>query len=616
MARAHFGPGCFFAWYGLPPPVCRTTYQHRRFPVPLIRSAVHFLFAQRFFAMNPQDILRYVDSLHRDKNIDTELLFQAIESALQSAAKKQYGEEADVIVSINRTNGTISATLEGEPLGDDQIGRIGAQTAKQVIIQKVREAERDALMIEYREQIGEIVSGIIGRADGGVATVNLGNVEAILPRSEQIPGESLHANERVRAIVFEVRPAGGNRVRVVLSRTRPQFVQRLFEQEIPELTDNVIAIKSISREPGYRSKVAVSSDDAQVDPISVCVGYRGSRIKAVREELAGEHIDVVRYDTDPEVLIPNALQPAEVDQVLLCDMIGRAIVLVQEDQLSLAIGRRGQNVRLASKLCGWDIEIMTNPELEDQIERAVGGFSQIPGVTEEIAQSLVEQGYLSYDDLSVIEPDVFMEMSGLNEEQIDEIVEIAEARAEEAEREAAEERRLRRENERAEAERQKILAMQPQAPEAAPAEEPAAETGDASGTVDPSAVESPESSADGGEADAESTLADPPVLESPLVQQSGVDAPASAADEQSGDDASITEALAGSPEAEGQVMDAAAEAPAPSAMASPDVQPPNPEDQPPVNKDAQSSTSEAPPANDPSDVEEDSVAESATRPEN
>ena len=396
--------------------------------------------------MNPQDILRYVDSLHREKNIDKELVFIAIESALQTAAKRQYGEEADITVQLDRENGRIHAVLDGEPLGEDQIGRIGAQTAKQVIIQKVKEAERDSLMLEYREQIGEIVSGIIGRADGGVATVNLGNVEAILPRSEQIPGETLHAGERVRAVVFEVR-ATGNRVRVVLSRTRPQLVQRLFEQEIPEIGEEIISIQSISREPGYRSKVAVSSVDTQVDPIAVCVGYRGSRIKAVREELAGEHIDVVRYSDDPEVLIPNALQPAEVEQVLLCDMIGRAIVLVQEDQLSLAIGRRGQNVRLGSKLCGWDIEIMTGGELEEQIERAVTGFSQIDGVTEEVAQSLVEQGYLSYDDLSVIEPDVFMEMSGLSAEDVDRIVEVAEAMAEEAEQAAAEERKARRERE-------------------------------------------------------------------------------------------------------------------------------------------------------------------------
>ncbi|MGB0595770.1 MAG: transcription termination factor NusA [Rubripirellula sp.] len=397
--------------------------------------------------MNPQDILRYVDSLHREKNIDKELVFIAIESALQTAAKRQYGEEADITVQLERDNGRIHAILDGEPLGDDQIGRIGAQTAKQVIIQKVKEAERDSLMIEYRDQIGEIVSGIIGRADGGVATVNLGNVEAILPRSEQIPGETLHAGERVRAVVFEVR-ATGNRIRVVLSRTRPQLVQRLFEQEIPELGEEIISIKSISREPGYRSKVAVSSVDSQIDPIAVCVGYRGSRIKAVREELAGEHIDVVRYSDDPEVLIPNALQPAEVEQVLLCDMIGRAIVLVQEDQLSLAIGRRGQNVRLGSKLCGWDIEIMTSGELEEQIERAVAGFSQIDGVTEEIAQALVEQGYLSYDDLSVIEPDALVEMSGLPEAEVDRIVDVAERMGEEAEMAAEEERKARRDRDK------------------------------------------------------------------------------------------------------------------------------------------------------------------------
>ncbi len=429
------------------------------------------------FTMNPQDILRYVDSLHREKNIDKELVFIAIESALQTAAKRQYGEEADITVKLDRENGRIHAILDGEPLGEDQIGRIGAQTAKQVIIQKVKEAERDSLMIEYREQIGDIVSGIIGRADGGVATVNLGNVEAILPRSEQIPGETLHAGERVRAVVFEVR-ATGNRVRVVLSRTRPQLVQRLFEQEIPELGEEIISIKSISREPGYRSKVAVSSVDSQVDPIAVCVGYRGSRIKAVREELAGEHIDVVRYSDDPEVLIPNALQPAEVEQVLLCDMIGRAIVLVQEDQLSLAIGRRGQNVRLASKLCGWDIEIMTSGELEEQIERAVAGYSQIEGVTEEMAQSLVEQGYLSYDDLSVIEPDQFMEMSGLSAEDVDRIVEVAESMAEKAEQAAAEERRVRREREQLQKEAEEAGIAEPKSDASPPDQVPTESSGE------------------------------------------------------------------------------------------------------------------------------------------
>ncbi|KAA5540678.1 transcription termination factor NusA [Roseiconus nitratireducens] len=455
--------------------------------------------------MNPQDILRYVDSLHREKNIDTELVFSAIEAALQTAAKRQYGEDADISVQLNRENGRIMATLDGVALGDDQIGRIGAQTAKQVIIQKVREAERDSLMAEYREQIGDIVAGIIGRADGGVATVNLGNVEAILPRSEQIPGETLHAGERVRAVVFEVK-ATGNRVRVVLSRTRPQLVQRLFEQEIPELSEGVIAINSISREPGYRSKVAVSSEDSQVDPIAVCVGYRGSRIKAVREELAGEHIDVVRYSDDPEVLIPNALQPAEVEQVLLCDMIGRAIVLVQEDQLSLAIGRRGQNVRLASKLCGWDIEIMTGGELEEQIERAVEAFSMLDGMTPEIAQMLVEQGYLSYDDLSVIEPDAFMELGGLSEEQVDLIVEQAEAKAEEAEEAAAAERQARRERERLqrEAEAAGIAEPEPVAVEASPAGTDATAAGTEGGDSEGTETEGSEAEGAGqSEADAE-----------------------------------------------------------------------------------------------------------------
>ena len=220
---------------------------------------------------------------------------------------------------------------------------------------------------------------------------------------------------------------------------------RLFEQEIPEIADSVININSIAREPGYRSKVAVSSIDQRVDCVGACVGVRGNRIKNIVDELGGERIDIVRFDADPQVLIRNALQPAEVDEVILCQMLGRAIVLVREDQLSLAIGRRGQNVRLASKLCGWDIEIMTQEELEEQIDRAVRGFMVLTGVDEELANRLVGEGYLSYDDLSVIEPDDLMEMGGLTEEQVDEIVEQAEAKAEEAEAVAQEQRRRQRE---------------------------------------------------------------------------------------------------------------------------------------------------------------------------
>jgi N utilization substance protein A len=286
----------------------------------------------------------------------------------------------------------------------------------------------------------------VTRFDGGVATVSLGVTEAILPRSEQIPGESFHVNERIRATIFEVRKSG-SRVKIILSRIRPQLVQRLFEQEIPEIIDGVIEIRAISREPGYRSKVAVISSDNRVDCVGACVGVRGNRIKNIVEELGGERIDIVRWNDDLQVLVPNALQPAEVDEVILCQMLGRGIVLVGEDQLSLAIGRRGQNVRLASKLCGWDIEIMTREELDQQIERAVDGFSSIEGLEESIAERLVGEGFLSYDDLSVIEPDDLMEMGELSAEAVDAIVNEAENRATIAEEAAADERRKQREQE-------------------------------------------------------------------------------------------------------------------------------------------------------------------------
>jgi N utilization substance protein A len=398
--------------------------------------------------MNPNEILRIVDAIHRDKNIDKEIVFEGIEAALVSALKKYYGEEAEVVVNIDRQNGSVTATLNNEQLDSEEVvGRIGAQTAKQVMIQKIREAERDSLYDEYTEQIGDMVSGVIHRYEGGAATVALANVEAILPRSEQIPGETHHVNERVRATVFEVRKSG-SRVKVILSRTRPQLVQRLFEQEIPEIIDGVIEVRAMAREPGYRSKVAVSSSDARVDCVGACVGVRGNRIKNIVDELGGERIDIVRWDDNLEVLIPNALQPAEVEQVILCKMLGRAIVLVREDQLSLAIGRRGQNVRLASKLSGWDIEIMTQEELAESIDRAVQGFSSLEGVQVELAERLVEEGFLSYDDLSVIEPDALMAMGELSEEEVDAIVAQAEEKALEAEAAAQEARRNKREEDR------------------------------------------------------------------------------------------------------------------------------------------------------------------------
>jgi N utilization substance protein A len=398
--------------------------------------------------MNPSEVLRIVDTIHRDKNIDKEIVFQGIEAALVTAAKKRYGEEVEVAINIDRDTGIITGNHNGIAMTPEEISeRIMAQTAKQVMIQKMREAERDALFDEYMELKDHLVTGIVQRYEGGAATVALSNVEAILPKSEQIPGESHHANERVRAVVSEVKKSG-TRVKIVLSRTSPHFVQRLFEQEIPEITDGVIEIRAMAREPGYRTKVAVSSTDQRVDSVGACVGVRGNRIKNIVDELGGERIDIVRWSDDLQVLIPNALQPAEVEEVILCQMLGRAIVLVREDQLSLAIGRRGQNVRLASKLCGWDIEIMTRDELDEQLEQAIGGFGSIEGVSEDLADRLVGEGFLSYDDLSVIEPSDLAEMGGLTEEQVQQIVEQAETRAAEAEKVAQEERRRQRQQDR------------------------------------------------------------------------------------------------------------------------------------------------------------------------
>jgi N utilization substance protein A len=377
------------------------------------------------------DLVRIVDSIHRDKNISKDILFEGIQSALTTAARKHYPEAAEIDVRIDPDSGAIEATKDGLKMDPSELGRIAAQTAKQVIIQKIREAERDSLFDEFEDQRTDLVTGTVQRFEGGAVIVNLGKTDAILPRSEQIPGESYHPNERIRAIILDVRKVG-QRVKIILSRTHPDFVRRLFELEIPEIADQIIAIRALAREAGYRSKVAVTSIDTKVDAVGACVGVRGTRIKNIVDELGGERIDIVRWNESLQVLIPNALQPAEIDEVMLCHLLGRGIVLVRDDQLSLAIGRRGQNVRLASKLVGWDIEIMTAEELEEVIEKAVKAFEKIDYVDVELAERLVEQGILSYDDLSVMEiADLVNTIEGLTEEQATEIVARAEVLAEE-----------------------------------------------------------------------------------------------------------------------------------------------------------------------------------------
>ena len=384
--------------------------------------------------MNGNDLLRIVEVMHREKNIPKEIIFGGIEAAVQLAMEKQYGEEDNVTVTIDRDSGEIHAQRGEEVLDPALLGRIAAQSAKQVMIQKIREAEGEAVFNEYAAIKGDLVHGTVQRFEGGAATVTLGKSEAILPRSEQIPGESHHVGERVKAIILDVRKVG-HRVKIVLSRVHPDFVRRLFENEIPEIADRTIEIKAIAREAGYRTKIAVSSIDMKVDCVGACVGVRGSRIKNIVDELGGERIDIVRWNDSLQVLIPNALQPAQIEEVFLYSRLGRAIVLVKEDQLSLAIGRRGQNVRLGSKLVGWDIEIMTHDELNEGIERAEGWFRKLPDVTDEQVEAFITEGFLSYDDLTFLEPAQLAEVAGTTAEHCEAIIAYAEEAAERVEEE-------------------------------------------------------------------------------------------------------------------------------------------------------------------------------------
>jgi N utilization substance protein A len=367
-----------------------------------------------------------VDSIHREKKIDKEFIFRSIESAITTSARKQYGESTAIEIIVDRETGEFSGTKDGVPFTSEELdARIGAQSARQVMTQKIKEAERDSLYEENLKLVDQIISGKVQRNDGSVTLIEMQGVEAVLPRSERIPGESLRNGDRVSALVVEVRK-NGNKVKVVLSRTRPLFVQKLFEQEIPEIQDAVIEIKGVSREPGYRTKIAVYSSDQRIDCVGACIGMRGSRIREITDTLGNERIDVIPWSPDFQEYIPNALKPAEIEETILCKLLGRAIVLVDPEQRSLAIGRNGQNVRLATKLVGWDIEIMTREELDADLEKAIEDFTRIDGVTPELADSLVCEGFLTYDDLSIIEPDVLAEMGAISPEEAERIIEQAE----------------------------------------------------------------------------------------------------------------------------------------------------------------------------------------------
>ena len=369
--------------------------------------------------MNPET-LRIIDSIARDRNIDRELLIQDIEQAMASAARKHFGslDTEEFICEMDRINGEIRLWRKLPPVLDEEtgeileeeevyevdlaeLGRIPAQTAKQVMIQRFREDERSSIFEEFSKRLGELVSGAAQRYEGGSLVVQIDRAEGFMPRSEQIPGEHFQAGDRVRCMILDVRDLG-NQVRIVLSRAHPDLIRRLFEVEVPEVSERVIEIKAMSREPGFRTKLAVSSIDSKVDAVGACVGVRGSRIKNIVDELGGEKIDIVRWNDSSQILIQNALKPAEVSDVSLCFELGRATVIVPDDQLSLAIGKRGQNVRLAARLTGWDIDILTPAEYAKGIETMVDTFKDLEGINESIFDRLAALGIISVFDVEEV----------------------------------------------------------------------------------------------------------------------------------------------------------------------------------------------------------------------
>ncbi|NBB94499.1 MAG: transcription termination/antitermination protein NusA [Planctomycetes bacterium] len=362
-----------------------------------------------------QELIRMVESIAREKNIDPEVILEDIEMAMLSAIRKTYGEDVEIAVNIDRTSGEISASVDGEAMSVRDLGRIQAQTAKQVMIQRLREAERGSIFEEYSERKGQIVTSRVARWEGGSLVVELDRVEALLPRSEQIPGDSHQPDERIRAMVLEVREAPGN-VKIILSRTHPDFIRALFELEVPEVAEEIIEIKALAREAGYRTKVAVNSLDPKVDAVGACVGVRGSRIKNIVDELGGEKIDIVRWNESSKMLIANALKPAEIAEIALCFELGRATVVVTDDQLSLAIGKRGQNVRLAARLTGWDIDILTPAEFNTGLDAMEKALRDVEGIDSTVIDQVIAMGMVSVMDVEEVGPEPLVNELGMEQE--------------------------------------------------------------------------------------------------------------------------------------------------------------------------------------------------------
>jgi N utilization substance protein A len=375
------------------------------------------------------NVIRLVDTVAREKGVDRELVFQNLEQAMMSAARKYFNslDLEEFGCAIDRLSGQISLwrNLEDgsrEEINDPQrLGRIAAQTAKQVMIQRNRENERNSLLDEYTKRRGELVTGLAQRYEGNALIVQIDRAEGFMPRSEQIPGEQFQPGDRVRCLLLDVRDAG-HQVKIVLSRAHPDFIRKLFEAEVPEVSERTIDIKAMAREPGFRTKLAVSSVDAKVDAVGACVGVRGSRIRNIVDELGGEKIDIVRWNESSQVLIANALKPAEVEEVSLCFELGRATIIVRDDQLSLAIGRRGQNVRLAARLTGWDVDILTPPEFQKGLQILEETVRTVPGITDEMLDRMGALGMISVFDVEEVGEPVLVQECGMSPEMAQHVV--------------------------------------------------------------------------------------------------------------------------------------------------------------------------------------------------
>jgi N utilization substance protein A len=343
-----------------------------------------------------------------------------------SAARKHFGEpDSDIVVNIDRATGEVTAFRENVQIDIRQLGRIPAQTAKQVMIQKIRADERDSIYAEFSRRKGEIVSGSVVRYESGTLIVDLNHrAEGFMPRNEQIAGQTHRPGERIRCLILDVKEVT-NQVKIFLSRTHPDFIRRLFDMEVPEISESIIEIRALAREAGYRTKVAVASLDDKVDPVGACVGVRGSRIKNIVEELGGEKIDIVRWNDSSQVLITNALMPAKVSEIALCFELGRATVVVNEDQLSLAIGKHGQNVRLAARLTGWDIDILTPDEYNQGIERLTNCVKSVEAADDTLVDKLIALGTISVLDLEDVGAEPLINELGIDADIAEKLVAAA-----------------------------------------------------------------------------------------------------------------------------------------------------------------------------------------------